>query len=83
MADISGWGFVIWAWVIFVVFLLAILVMFKKYYLKVEQGTALIINGFRSKPRVTFSGGFVWPIVNFKELMKISLIFVKTICAQI
>jgi len=74
MADISGWGFVIWAWVIFVVFLLAILVMFKKYYLKVEQGTALIINGFRSKPRVTFSGGFVWPIVNFKELMKISLI---------
>ena len=42
--------------------------------MKVEQGTALIINTMKSKPKVTFSGGMVYPIINIKELMKISLI---------
>lgn len=74
MADLAGWGFATWVVGGFVILCLAIIVMFRKYYLKVEQGTALIINGWRDKPRVTFSGGFVWPIINFKELMKISLI---------
>jgi len=46
----------------------------KKFYIKVEQGTALIINTLRSRPKVTFTGGLVIPIINLKELMKISLI---------
>ncbi|MGO2020508.1 hypothetical protein, partial [Psychrobacter sp.] len=55
------------------VFVMAALVMLKAFYYKVEQGTALIINGV-SKIAVRFDGGFVWPVINKKELMKISLI---------
>jgi uncharacterized membrane protein YqiK len=74
MADLAGWGFAIWVAGAIIILFFSIIVMFKKFYLKVEQGTALIINGWRDKPKVTFSGGFVWPIINYKELMKISLI---------
>lgn len=55
------------------VFLMAALLMLKAFYFKVEQGKALIINGV-SKIAVRFDGGFVWPIINKKELMRISLI---------
>ena len=46
----------------------------KKFYKKVEQGTALIINTRANKPKVTFTGGTVIPIIHKEELMRISLI---------
>lgn len=55
------------------VFLMIMLLMLKAFYYKVEQGTALIINGV-SKIDVRFDGGIIWPIINKKELMRISLI---------
>ena len=55
------------------IFIMAALLMLKAFYIKVEQGTALIINGV-NKIAVRFDGGFVWPVINKKELMKISLI---------
>ena len=58
--------------VVFVV-IMAMLLMLKAVYYKVEQGSALIINGV-NKIAVRFDGGFVWPVINKKELMKISLI---------
>ena len=57
-----------------ILFIMGVLILVKKFYIKVEQGTALIINTLRSKPRVTFTGGLVLPIIHMKELMKISLI---------
>ena len=57
---------------VFVV-VMAVLLMFKAFYNKVEQGTALIINGMH-KISVRFDGGLVWPVINKKELMRISLI---------
>ena len=55
------------------IFMMAALLMLKAFYIKVEQGTALIINGV-NKIAVRFDGGFVWPVINKKELMRISLI---------
>ncbi len=46
----------------------------KAFYIKVEQGTALIVNDLSPKPKVKFTGALVWPIIYKKELMKISLI---------
>jgi len=53
---------------------IAILIAFTKFYIKVPQGWALIINDTSSTPKVKFTGGIVWPVINKKELMKISLI---------
>lgn len=58
----------------FIIFMfVGMIVLFKSFYNKVEQGTALIINGL-SKITVRFDGGLVLPIIHKKELMKISLI---------
>lgn len=54
--------------------LIAIAAMFKAFYVKVEQGTALIKNDMTSKPKVFFTGAWVWPVIHKKELMRISLI---------
>jgi len=55
--------------------LLGIAALIKKFYIKVDQGTALIINTFKgSRPKVSFTGGLVLPVINRLELMKISLI---------
>ncbi|MCB1925589.1 MAG: hypothetical protein KDJ27_17925 [Gammaproteobacteria bacterium] len=59
---------------IFFVVLLGIAALFKAFYVKVEQGTALIVNDLSSKPKVHFTGALVYPIIYKKELMKISLI---------
>lgn len=53
-----------------------ILVMIAKFYRKVDQGKALIINKMKKDPEVTFTGGVVYPIVHRAETMDIS---VKTI----
>ena len=58
------------------VLVLGIVGMLAKFYRKVDQGRALIINPLRGEPWVTFTGGVVWPVINRGEIMDIS---VKTI----
>ncbi len=59
--------------VIFVV-LLGFIAVVKAWYIKVPQGTALIINGLGGALKVSFTGAIVYPVIYKKELMKISLI---------
>ncbi|RZL61385.1 MAG: hypothetical protein EOP81_17040 [Variovorax sp.] len=58
------------------VVVLGLLAMFAKFYRKIEQGHALIVNTLRAEPEVTFTGRMVYPIIHKAELMDIS---VKTI----
>ena len=58
---IIGWGF---------------LMMVSKFYRKVEQGKALVVNKMKREPEVTFTGAFVLPVIHKAEVMDIS---VKTI----
>jgi uncharacterized membrane protein YqiK len=53
--------------------LLAIALLFKSFYRKVNQGEALIISKLSGDPLVTFNGGLVLPIVYRAEIMDISL----------
>lgn len=55
---------------------LAIPLWFRLFYVKVEQGVALIKNDMSPEPKVYFSGAFIYPVINMKELMKVSLITV-------
>ncbi len=48
--------------------------MVKAFYRKVDQGTALIINGLGQVPKVTFTGGLIIPVIYRAEEMHISLI---------
>ncbi|RIA32029.1 putative membrane protein YqiK [Ectopseudomonas oleovorans] len=48
--------------------------LFKAFYIKVPQGTALIVNDMSSTPKVHFTGSLVYPVIHLKEFMKISLI---------
>ncbi|PCJ17816.1 MAG: hypothetical protein COB04_08125 [Gammaproteobacteria bacterium] len=48
--------------------------IFKSFYIKVDQGTALIVNDMTPTPKVHFTGALVYPIIYRKELMKISLL---------
>lgn len=48
--------------------------LFKSFYIKVPQGTALIVNDMSAKPKVHFTGALVYPIIYKKEFMKISLL---------
>jgi uncharacterized membrane protein YqiK len=50
-----------------------VLVMIAKFYRKVEQGKALIINKMGAEPEVTFTGGVVYPIFHKAETMDISV----------
>lgn len=59
--------------VVFIV-LLGIAGLFKAFYHKVAQGTALIVNDMTSSPKVYFTGALVYPIIHKMELMNISLI---------
>jgi uncharacterized membrane protein YqiK len=59
---------------LFVVFVFG--VMIAKFYRKVEQGKALIVNKMKAEPEVTFTGATVLPIIHKAEVMDIS---VKTI----
>ena len=74
MADLS----VLMPIATFIGFALLIIVgiaaLFKAFYFKVEQGTALIVNDTSSTPKVVFTGSLVYPIIHKKELMRISLI---------
>lgn len=44
----------------------------RKFYLKVEQGKALIINKLRGV-EVTFTGALIWPVIYRAEIMDISV----------
>lgn len=61
---------------ILVIALFVIAVMIAKFYRKVEQGKALIVNKMKAEPEVTFTGATVLPIIHKAEVMDIS---VKTI----
>lgn len=58
------------------VFGLAVMVFIAKFYRKVEQGKALIVNKLQAEPMVRFTGAPVIPIIHKAEVMDIS---VKTI----
>jgi len=59
---------------IFFAILMGLAALFKAFYIKVAQGTALIVNDMSAKPKVHFTGALVYPIIYKKEMMKISLI---------
>ncbi|QVI84916.1 hypothetical protein KHW14_21835 [Pseudomonas viridiflava] len=54
--------------------LVALALLIKTFYVKVPQGTALIVNDLSSRPKVYFTGAMVLPYLNFMEKMKISVI---------
>ncbi len=56
------------------IFLMGLAIVYKSFYYKVAQGTALIVNDMSATPKVYFTGAMVWPIIHKKELMSISLI---------
>ncbi|MEL6868972.1 MAG: hypothetical protein AAFO81_04140 [Pseudomonadota bacterium] len=74
MADLSVLMPIITGVGIVLLILLGLAGLFKAFYIKVEQGTALIVNDMSSRPKVHFTGALVYPIIYKKELMKVSLI---------
>ena len=74
MADLSVLMPVVFGVGIFFVILMGLAALFKAFYIKVEQGTALIVNDMSPTPKVHFTGALVYPIIYKKEMMKVSLI---------
>lgn len=74
MADLSVLMPIVTGVGIFLLVLIGLAVLFKAFYFKVEQGTALIVNDMSARPKVHFTGALVYPILYKKELMRISLI---------
>ncbi len=60
--------------ILFVGILFAIIIFLKAFYIKVEQGVALIKNDMSPRPKVHFTGAVILPVIHKKELMRISLI---------
>jgi uncharacterized membrane protein YqiK len=48
--------------------------LFNAFYIKVAQGTALIVNDLSATPKVHFTGALVYPVIYKKEFMRISLL---------
>ncbi|MVN85201.1 hypothetical protein GO986_00255 [Deinococcus sp. HMF7620] len=59
---------------VFFVVLLVLVGMVRAFYVKVEQGTALIVNDLSARPKVRFTGALVVPVLYKAESMRISLI---------
>lgn len=57
-----------------IVVLMGLVLLFKMFYVKVEQGTALIVNDMSAKPKVHFTGALIIPVLYKAEVMRISLI---------
>ena len=74
MADLTQLMPIVTSVGIFFVFLCGLAALFKAFYYKVEQGTALIVNDLSATPKVHFTGALVYPIIYKRELMNISLI---------
>ncbi|TXK61072.1 hypothetical protein [Alkalisalibacterium limincola] len=60
--------------VVLVILVMGLFGLFKAFYIKVPQGTALIVNDLSPQPKVHFTGALVYPVIYKKEFMKISLI---------
>ena len=52
---------------------MGILMLIAKFYKKVEQGKALIVNKMKQEPEVTFTGATVLPVIHKAEVMDISV----------
>lgn len=74
MADLSVLVPVVISIAVVITVIMAIAALFKAFYIKVDQGTALIVNDMSTQPKVHFTGALVYPIIYRKELMRISLI---------
>jgi uncharacterized membrane protein YqiK len=74
MADLSVLMPILTGLGIFIVIMMGLAMLFQSFYIKVAQGTALIVNDMSSTPKVHFTGALVYPIIYKKELMKVSLI---------
>ncbi len=61
------------AMLLLVLFVAGVAVVLAKFYRKVDQGQALIINKMKAEPEVTFTGGVVYPIIHRAEVMDISV----------
>lgn len=59
-----------------VILVLGLAGLLMKFYRKVDQGKALIVNNLKADPDVVFTGAVVYPIIHRAEIMDIS---VKTI----
>ncbi|MFT0212748.1 flotillin family protein [Pseudomonas sp. F1_0610] len=59
---------------LFFLVIIGFFALFKAFYIKVPQGTALIVNDMSSMPKVHFTGALVYPVIYKKEFMKISLL---------
>ncbi|MDR0777162.1 MAG: hypothetical protein LBE81_11080 [Azonexus sp.] len=57
---------------IIAIFIFGLFALFSKFYRKVEQGYAMIVNTTRSEPDVTFTGRMVYPIIHKAEMMDIA-----------
>lgn len=60
--------------VVVLVLVLGVVGLFKAFYRKVEQGTALIVNDMSAQPKVHFTGALVIPVLYKAEEMAIRLI---------
>ena len=74
MADLSSLMPVVVGVIAAIIILWGLAGLFRAFYIKVEQGTALIVNDMSHTPKVHFTGALVYPIIYKKELMRISLI---------
>jgi len=52
---------------------IGILMLVLRFFQKVEQGKALIVNTMKAEPVVTFTGRVVLPVIHKSEVMEISL----------
>ncbi len=52
---------------------MGILMLIAKFYKKVEQGKALVVNKMKQEPEVTFTGATVLPVIHKAEVMDISV----------
>lgn len=59
---------------VLLVFVIGFALMVKAFYVKVPQGTALIVNTTKAIPKVRFTGAMVIPVIHKMEQMRISLI---------
>ncbi len=53
---------------------MVLVALVRGFYMKVEQGTALIVNDLSARPKVRFTGALVIPVLYKAEIMRISLI---------
>lgn len=53
--------------------ILGVFTLFTRFYHKVEQGTAMIVNTLKETPEVTFTGRLVLPVIHKREIMNIAL----------